>query len=77
MEIDDLYPYNQQILDIALQKINGFDDTSAKGLMLVLSRQLGELRTRADDVANWPNVRSFSRSLLVGGAPTDREIVRR
>jgi len=75
MEIDDLCPCNQQILDIALDKIDGFDDTSAKGLTLVLSRQLGELRTRADDVANWPNVRSFSRSLLVVEAPTDREIV--
>ena len=64
MEKDDLYPRNQQILDIARDRIDGFDDSSSKGLLLVLSRQLGELRTRADDVANWPNVRSFSRSLL-------------
>jgi lysophospholipase len=75
MEIDDPYPCNQQILDVARSKIEGFDDSSSKGLMLVLGRQLGELRTRADDVANWPNVRPFSRSLLVGGAPADCEIV--
>ncbi|KAH9963851.1 phospholipase B [Russula dissimulans] len=44
-----------QILDFAHNKIDGFDDSSSKSILLILSRQLAELRTRADDVANWPN----------------------
>lgn len=54
---------HQQILDVAHNTIQGFDDSSAKSILLVLSRQLGQLRTRADDVANWPNVCSFIPSL--------------
>jgi lysophospholipase len=31
------------------------DPNDAKGILYTLSRQLSEVRTRADDVANWPN----------------------
>ncbi|KAF5367448.1 hypothetical protein D9758_003652 [Tetrapyrgos nigripes] len=44
-----------QILDFGSNTIQGFSDSDAKGLLYVLSRQLAEVRTRADDVANWPN----------------------
>ncbi|KAI0314922.1 phospholipase B [Amylostereum chailletii] len=44
-----------QILDFANNKIEGFDDNDGKGLLFLLSRQLSEVRTRADDVANWPS----------------------
>ncbi|KAH9985800.1 phospholipase B [Russula compacta] len=44
-----------QILDFAHNTIQGFDSSSSKGLLQLLSRQLAEFRTRADDVANWPN----------------------
>ena len=46
----------EQILDFAHNKIEGFDDTTAKSLLNILGRQLTDLRTRADDVANWPSV---------------------
>lgn len=36
----------------------------------MVDRLVEAFRTRADDVANWPNVRSFPRSLLNGA--TDR-----
>ena len=49
----------QQLLDFAHNTIEGFDSSDSQSLLLVLSRQLGELRTRADDVANWPNVSSL------------------
>lgn len=32
-----------------------FSESDSTGLTYVLSRQLSEVRTRADDVANWPN----------------------
>ncbi|KAI0066051.1 phospholipase B [Artomyces pyxidatus] len=44
-----------QILDRAHNDIQGFDDSAAKSILYVLSRQLAEVRTRADDVANWPS----------------------
>jgi len=44
-----------QILDFAHDKLEGFDDSTAKSLLSILGRQLSELRTRADDVANWPS----------------------
>ncbi|KAF8919942.1 phospholipase B [Mucidula mucida] len=44
-----------QILDFGRNTIAGFSDDDSKGLLYVLSRQLQEVRTRADDVANWPN----------------------
>ncbi|KAH9011013.1 phospholipase B [Lactarius pseudohatsudake] len=44
-----------QILDFAHNTIQGFDHSAAQGLLNMLSRQLGALRTRADDVANWPS----------------------
>ena len=52
---------HQQVFDRIHNTIEGFDQNSAKGILLILSRQLAEFRTRADDVAVWPNVRSFSR----------------
>ncbi len=57
-------PCHQSILDSAHDKIEGLDDTSSKSILLLLSRQLAALRTRADDVANWPNVRSFIPSVV-------------
>ncbi|KAF8161040.1 phospholipase B [Crassisporium funariophilum] len=44
-----------QLLDFARDKISQFTDSDSAGLLYVLSRQLQEVRTRADDVANWPN----------------------
>lgn len=44
-----------QILDFAHNTIDGFSDNDANGLLYTLRRQLDEVRTRADDVANWPN----------------------
>jgi len=57
-------PCHQQILDVARNTIEGLDDSSSKSLLLLLGRQLAELRTRADDVANWPSVRSFIPSVV-------------
>lgn len=45
----------QQILDFAHNTISGFSSSDGAGLLYVLSRQLTAVRTRADDVANWPN----------------------
>ncbi|KAJ3853028.1 phospholipase B [Lentinula lateritia] len=44
-----------QILDFAHNTLQGFSQSDGNGLLYVLSRQLSEVRTRADDVANWPN----------------------
>ncbi|KXN90656.1 Lysophospholipase 2 [Leucoagaricus sp. SymC.cos] len=44
-----------QILDFAHNTIAGMDDKDAKGLLYTLARQLSQVRTRADDVANWPS----------------------
>ncbi|EEB95699.1 hypothetical protein MPER_05289, partial [Moniliophthora perniciosa FA553] len=47
--------HEQQILDFAHNTLNGFSDSDGAGLLYVLSRQLSQVRTRADDVANWPS----------------------
>ncbi|KAF9502000.1 phospholipase B [Pleurotus eryngii] len=44
-----------QLFDFARNTIAGFSDSDSAGLLYVLSRQLQEVRTRADDVANWPS----------------------
>ncbi|KAI0045904.1 phospholipase B [Auriscalpium vulgare] len=44
-----------QILDFANNKIQGFDDSAAKSILYIIDRQLRSVRTRADDVANWPS----------------------
>ncbi|TFK44639.1 phospholipase B [Crucibulum laeve] len=44
-----------QLFDFARNTISQFSTSDAAGLLYVLSRQLREVRTRADDVANWPN----------------------
>ncbi|KAJ3823123.1 phospholipase B [Lentinula raphanica] len=44
-----------QILDFAHNTLQDFSQSDSNGLLYVLSRQLSEVRTRADDVANWPN----------------------
>ncbi|ETW80449.1 hypothetical protein HETIRDRAFT_384983 [Heterobasidion irregulare TC 32-1] len=44
-----------QILDFGRNTISGFQGSSASAILYVLSRQLQEVRTRADDVANWPS----------------------
>lgn len=45
----------QQILDFARNTISEFSANDGAGLLYVLSRLLGSVRTRADDVANWPS----------------------
>jgi lysophospholipase len=42
-------------LDFANNAIQGWSQDDANGLLYVLDQQLKEVRTRADDVANWPN----------------------
>ncbi|KAI0268896.1 phospholipase B [Gloeopeniophorella convolvens] len=44
-----------QILDFGDNKLEGFDSSDSNSILYILRRQLGELRTRADDVANWPS----------------------
>ncbi|KAH8119292.1 phospholipase B [Phellopilus nigrolimitatus] len=44
-----------QVLDFVHNKLQGFSSNDASSLLYVLSRQLTEVRTRANDVANWPN----------------------
>ncbi|KAJ8507916.1 hypothetical protein ONZ45_g9769 [Pleurotus djamor] len=44
-----------QLFDFARNTIAGFSDSDGAGLLHVLTRQLQEVRTRADDVANWPS----------------------
>ncbi|KAF8650407.1 hypothetical protein AX16_005214 [Volvariella volvacea WC 439] len=44
-----------QLFDFARNKITSFSDSDSEGLLYVLSRQLQAVRTRADEVANWPN----------------------
>ncbi|KAL0581866.1 hypothetical protein V5O48_000234 [Marasmius crinis-equi] len=44
-----------QILDFAHNTLKGWSDSDGAGLLYVLSRQLSAVRTRADDVANWPS----------------------
>jgi lysophospholipase len=50
-----------QILDFSRNKLAGFRNEEGAGLLYVLSRQLRSVRTRADDVANWPSVCLFPR----------------
>jgi lysophospholipase len=45
----------QQILDFAHNTLQSFSSSDGSALLYVLSRQLSAVRTRADDVANWPN----------------------
>ncbi|EFI28204.1 phospholipase B [Coprinopsis cinerea okayama7 len=44
-----------QLFDFARNTINGFSESDEGGLLYVLGRQLRAVRTRADDVANWPS----------------------
>ncbi|KAF8973334.1 lysophospholipase catalytic domain-containing protein [Flammula alnicola] len=44
-----------QLLDFAHNTIAQFSNSDGNALLYVLSRQLSEVRTRANDVANWPN----------------------
>lgn len=37
--------------------LNDFDGDESKGLVFMLKELLNKVNTRADDVANWPNVR--------------------
>jgi lysophospholipase len=46
-----------QILDFGSNALAGFRNEDGAGLLYVLGRQLRMVRTRADDVANWPSVR--------------------
>jgi hypothetical protein len=53
---------HQQIFDRVHNTIQGMDKNSAKGILLMVNRMLDAFRSLSDDVANWPNVRPFSRS---------------
>jgi hypothetical protein len=53
---------HQEILDRIHNTIQGMDKSSAKAILLIVDRMLEPLNSRSDNVANWPNVRSFSRS---------------
>ncbi|KAF9461302.1 phospholipase B [Collybia nuda] len=44
-----------QLFDFAHNTLSEFSSSDSSGLVYVLSRQLREVRTRADDVANWPS----------------------
>ncbi|KJA19980.1 hypothetical protein HYPSUDRAFT_43886 [Hypholoma sublateritium FD-334 SS-4] len=44
-----------QILDFAHNTISQFSQNDGNALLYLLNRQLTDIRTRADDVANWPN----------------------
>ncbi|KAF4620337.1 hypothetical protein D9613_000636 [Agrocybe pediades] len=44
-----------QILDFAHNTLSQFSSSDSAGLLYLLSQQLSEVRTRANDVANWPN----------------------
>ncbi|KII92542.1 hypothetical protein PLICRDRAFT_172619 [Plicaturopsis crispa FD-325 SS-3] len=44
-----------QILDTGTNTLKSFSSQDGAGLLYVLARQLRSVRTRADDVANWPN----------------------
>lgn len=48
----------KQILDFAHNTLQDFSKGDSSGLLYVLQRQLTEVRTRYNDVANWPNVRT-------------------
>jgi lysophospholipase len=45
----------QQILDFGRNTISQFSKSDSSTLLYLLSRQLQDVRTRANDVANWPN----------------------
>jgi hypothetical protein len=51
---------HQQIFDFVHNTIQGMDKNSAKAILQMVNRMVDAFRTRADDVANWPNVRSLS-----------------
>jgi hypothetical protein len=55
---------HQQLLDDIHNTIQGMDKNSAKAILSMVDRMLETFRSRADDVANWPNVRSFSQGRL-------------
>ena len=42
-------------MDFGQNTLSGFSSDDGSGILYVLKRQLQEVRTRADDVANWPN----------------------
>ncbi|KAF8499632.1 phospholipase B [Russula emetica] len=44
-----------QIFDRIHNTIQGMDSNSAKAILQMVDRMVEEFRTRADDVANWPN----------------------
>ncbi|KAG6830791.1 hypothetical protein H0H92_014640 [Tricholoma furcatifolium] len=44
-----------QILDFARNTISEFSQSDGSAILYLLARQLQDVRTQADDVANWPN----------------------
>ncbi|KAG7090814.1 hypothetical protein E1B28_009898 [Marasmius oreades] len=59
-----------QILDFGHNTLQGFSDSDGAGLIYVLSRQLSEVRTRADDVANWPSPFHGLKPEIFGDSPS-------
>ena len=53
---------HQEIFDFIHNTIRGLDKNSAKAILFVVDRLVEAFRIRSVDVANWPNVRSFSPS---------------
>jgi hypothetical protein len=62
---------HQEFLDNFHNTLQGFDGNSSKGLLFMLSQLLDQFHSRAEDVANWPNVCLFSHPSLKGA--TDRD----
>lgn len=50
----------QQLIDAAEEKLNDLDPDDSNALLNLLRRMLNAVTTRATDVANYPNVRSYS-----------------
>jgi lysophospholipase len=62
---------HQQIFDPIHNIILGFDNSSSSAVLFMLSQLGNQFPSRAEGVADWPNVRSFSHPWLKG--VTDRD----
>lgn len=49
----------QELLNNAEKSLSGFSSKDGAGILFMLSQLLKEVTTRAEDVANWPNVSSI------------------
>lgn len=55
MSVHSPVSFAQQIIDFARNTISQLSQNDGNALLYLLNRQLTDVRTRADDVANWPN----------------------